>query len=135
MYYRKYVRNAGLTNLDPLLADLSNSDCGQSLYQYIGASEVAQQYSAKREFPLLRQRLIALQRFVLSQNPSDWDGLRHDRRDIRQRSHPLCCTAAANTHIVRYYTFWAVVWVGGMSIVLSLIQCILSFVQMYYSIK
>ena len=91
-YYMRYARTAGLTNLDPLLADLSKSDCSQSLYRDISASEVAQQYSAKQEFPLLGQRLITLQKFVLSQNPSDWDGLRHDRRDIRQRHRPLRCT-------------------------------------------
>lgn len=117
------------------MADLSNKDCCQFLYECVNASEAAQQYSAKREFPLLGQRLIILQKFVLSQNPSDWDGLRHDRRDIRNCFYTLRFVVAANMHLVRYYTFWAVVWVGGASVVLGLVQCILGLIQIYYSAR
>ena len=49
--------------------------------------------------------------------------------------HPVCYMITADVHQVRYYTFWAVVWVGGVSLGLSVIQCILSIIQVVYAAK
>ena len=72
------------SDADPCLQKLCSSDCSAPLYAKIRASTPAKQYSARKEFPLLGQRLVILQKYILDQSPSDWDGLRHDRRDIRK---------------------------------------------------
>lgn len=74
-----------------------------------------------------------MQAFVVAQNPSDWGALWHDRRDSRK------CIFAFLWHvinrIVRFYTFWAVVVVGGASLVLSLFQTVLGVLQVMYGAK
>jgi len=48
-----------------------------------------------------------------AQNPQDLVALWYDRRDI-----------------LRFYTFWAVVVVGGLSVLLSFIQTVLTAIQL-----
>ena len=115
---------------DPCLEKLCSLTCSAPLYAEIGAPPPAEQYAARKEFPLLGQRLVILQEFILNQSPSDWDGLRHDRRDIRKRTPGFTPLLVLMTCAVRYYTFWAVVYVGGVSIILSAIQAILTLVQL-----
>ncbi|KAK1508065.1 uncharacterized protein CCOS01_16066 [Colletotrichum costaricense] len=69
-------------------------------------------YSAQSDFPRLGYRLINLQRFSLRQKPRRLTDLWRDRRN------PL-----------QWYTFWAVLWVGGAGIILAIIQTILAGVQ------
>jgi hypothetical protein len=47
-----------------------------------------------------------------SQNPEDLGILLHDRRDL-----------------LRFWTFWAVIGIGGISIVLAFLQMVLAIVQ------
>ncbi|KXH41954.1 hypothetical protein CSIM01_02790 [Colletotrichum simmondsii] len=69
-------------------------------------------YSAQSDFPRLGYRLINLQRFSLRQKPRRLTDLWRDRRN------PL-----------QWYTFWAVLWVGGAGIILAIIQTVLAGVQ------
>ncbi|KAK1641074.1 hypothetical protein BDP81DRAFT_417996 [Colletotrichum phormii] len=69
-------------------------------------------YSAQSDFPRLGYRLINLQRFSLRQKPRRLTDLWRDRRN------PL-----------QWYTFWAVLWVGGAGIVLAIIQTVLAGCQ------
>ncbi|KXH65593.1 hypothetical protein CSAL01_03235 [Colletotrichum salicis] len=69
-------------------------------------------YSAQSDFPRLGYRLINLQRFSMRQKPRRLTDLWRDRRN------PL-----------QWYTFWAVLWVGGAGIVLAIIQTVLAGVQ------
>ncbi|KAK6507657.1 hypothetical protein TWF481_006082 [Arthrobotrys musiformis] len=62
-------------------------------------------YSTRDDFPVFGQRLLKLQQYNMGQQPSRWKDLWRDRRN------PL-----------QWYTFWAVVIVGGASIVLSILQ-------------
>jgi hypothetical protein len=70
-------------------------------------------YSTSLDFPLLGHRLQKLQQFDLRQQPSRVRDLWRDRRN------PL-----------QWYTFWAVVIVGGVSIVLSFLQLLVSSLQL-----
>jgi len=46
------------SDANPCLVKLCSSDCSAPLYEEIGASTPAEQYSARKEFPLLGQRLV-----------------------------------------------------------------------------
>ncbi|KAF2811392.1 uncharacterized protein BDZ99DRAFT_569455 [Mytilinidion resinicola] len=73
-------------------------------------------YSSRDDFPYFGPRLLALQQYNLRQQPSRVRDLWWDRRN------PL-----------QWYTFWAVLWVGGISIVLSIFQLVAAVVQAYYA--
>ncbi|EGX90880.1 hypothetical protein CCM_07300 [Cordyceps militaris CM01] len=62
-------------------------------------------YSSQDDFPMLGSRLAAIQEFNLRQQPSRLRDLWRDRRN------PL-----------QWYTFWAVLVVGGLSIILAILQ-------------
>ena len=69
-------------------------------------------YSTRDDFPVFGQRLLALQMYNMRQQPSKVMDLWRDRRS------PL-----------QWYTFWAVLWVGGVSILLAFLQLLVSIVQ------
>ncbi|KEZ45513.1 hypothetical protein SAPIO_CDS1837 [Scedosporium apiospermum] len=73
-------------------------------------------YSARHDFPVFGNRLLVLQRYSLRQQPSRVRDLWRDRRN------PL-----------QWYTFWAVLWVGGLSLILSAVQVGLAAGQLYYA--
>jgi hypothetical protein len=98
---------------DPLLYRLcAHSHLYQEFYDEISGGRAKNVYLATSDFPFLSHRLLALQEYVAEENPDSLNALWYDRRDI-----------------LRWYTFWAVVIVGGASIVLSLIQIILGAAQ------
>ncbi|KAF2259243.1 hypothetical protein CC78DRAFT_475942 [Lojkania enalia] len=70
-------------------------------------------YSSQDDFPLFGQRLAKLQEFTYRQQPSRLRDLWRDRRN------PL-----------QWYTFWAVLVVGGLSILLGLLQLLVSVAQL-----
>jgi hypothetical protein len=93
--------------VDPYLSQL----CGRS-------SRIANQrnsYSKLTEFPILAARLSVLQDYIQRQNPNSLRMIWRDKRNSYQ-----------------WWTFWAVVVFGCMSIVLSLVQTVLSAIQVYY---
>jgi tRNA(His) 5'-end guanylyltransferase len=78
----------------------------------------ASTYSARDDFPIFGPRLVRLQRYSLRQQPSKMRDLWRDMRN------PL-----------QWYTFWAVFLVGGVSILLSVLQLSLGAAQLYYAVR
>ncbi|KAE8374546.1 hypothetical protein BDV26DRAFT_295906 [Aspergillus bertholletiae] len=70
-------------------------------------------YSARDDFPRLGARLIKLQQFNSRQRPSKLTDLWRDRRN------PL-----------QWYTFWAVVLVGGVANILAALQFLVALVEL-----
>ena len=70
-------------------------------------------YSASTDFPVLGSRLLALQAFNLRQQPSRMRDLWRDRRN------PL-----------QWYTFWAVLVIGGLTIIITLLQFFVALAQL-----
>lgn len=75
-------------------------------------------YSSQEDFPIFGQRLARLQAFTLKQQPSRIQDLWRDRRN------PL-----------QWYTFWAVLIVGGLSVLLALFQLAVGVAQLVVAIK
>ena len=75
-------------------------------------------YSAHDDFPVLGHRLMLLQDYNLRQQPSRIRDLWRDRRVPQQ-----------------WYTFWAVLIIGGVSILLSTLQLVVSAGQLAYTIR
>ncbi|KAK4197327.1 hypothetical protein QBC40DRAFT_351070 [Triangularia verruculosa] len=75
-------------------------------------------YLARDDFPVFGPRLLTLQRYNLRQQPSKIRDLWRDKRN------PL-----------QWYTFWAVFWVGGASILLSILQLLVGVAQLYAAVQ
>lgn len=75
-------------------------------------------YSSQDDFPVYGQRLAKLQEFSLRQQPSRLRDLWRDRRI------PL-----------QWYTFWVVLIVGSLSILLALLQLGVGIAQLVASLK
>ncbi|CAM1505656.1 Fc.00g112930.m01.CDS01 [Cosmosporella sp. VM-42] len=73
---------------------------------------------ASVHFPVLASRLLRLQRFVETRQARGLRALYYDQRNSYQ-----------------WWTFWAVIWIGGISLFLSFVQTTLTAVQTVYSIK
>ncbi|KAL4745268.1 hypothetical protein BDW72DRAFT_208347 [Aspergillus terricola var. indicus] len=71
-------------------------------------------YSSRNDFPYFGSRILVLQQYNLTQQPRRVRDLWRDRRN------PL-----------QWYTFWAVLCIGGISIILSLLQLAATIVQTY----
>ncbi|EAQ84208.1 predicted protein [Chaetomium globosum CBS 148.51] len=113
--YRK-IKPSGFvpgTGTDPLLDELcGTSSNNHPLWAAIDAFPEKVLYSAESDFPAFGNRLLTLQRYINSQSPNSIKALWYDRRD---------------TH--RFWTFWAVIFFGGFSIILSFTQTVLSGLQ------
>lgn len=75
-------------------------------------------YSAQDDFPMFGERLAKLQEFNLRQQPSKLTDLWRDRRN------PL-----------QWYTFWAVLIVGSLSIFLAFLQLSVAVAQLIVAVK
>ncbi|KLU89787.1 hypothetical protein MAPG_08756 [Magnaporthiopsis poae ATCC 64411] len=75
-------------------------------------------YEVAEDFPLLGRRLLVLQEFNMRQDSTTLREFWSDRRN------PF-----------NFYTFWAVIVFGAISIVLSLLQSGLSIAQLVYAVK
>jgi len=110
---------------DPLLSILCSesydSPEAQKIYEYIDASEeLSPYYYPDSDFPFLGRRILDLQAFVGGRNPHNWKGLWNDRRNI-----------------ALWWTFWAVIIIGGSTIILQFIQTIFQIwggVLAYYQV-
>lgn len=69
-------------------------------------------YNLARDFPILRSRLSILTRHLSLRKPRSWRELWQDKRDSAQ-----------------WFTFWAVLVIGGLGIMLAFMQVILQIVQ------
>jgi hypothetical protein len=69
-------------------------------------------YNSESDFQIFSTRLKALQAYINSQNPNKAKLLWKDRRDL-----------------LRWYTLWTVIIIGGIGILLAIVQVILSAFQ------
>lgn len=103
---------------DRKLRDLPSALWPVTCRNFQGSLQEQSSYSSQDDFPLLGQRLAKLQSFTRRQQPSElWD-LWRDRRN------PL-----------QWYTFWAVLIVGGISIVLGVLQLLVGIAQLVVGVK
>jgi len=121
---RRLFRNSEryLASRDGIYDPLLDAFCGRKFLpinsEYHGISHFHSSYSASHDFPYLGQRLLELQRFSLGQKPSRLMELWQDRRNPPQ-----------------WLTFWAVLILGGISIVFSILQTGLSLAQLLVSLE
>ena len=124
------ITRSGELICDPLLGRL----CGQKwekerqFYKDLDANEAPSHYRAQ-DFPFLGSRLLRLQNFSKHQEPHDWKVLWYDRRDISMY-YPHTTDTSMWTHclLVKSYTFWAVLFFGGGTLLVTLIQLIVQIV-------
>lgn len=95
--------------IDPYLNQL----CGYSSH----TTNHRNSYSKTTEFPIFAARLSVLQDYIMRQNPNSLRMIWQDKRNSYQ-----------------WWTFWAVVVIGCFGILLSLIQTVLSALQVYYAV-
>lgn len=93
-----------LPDADPLLPLLCGRPFDSSevvaLYDYIRADDI-QAYYTPGSFQFFGGRILQIQGFVETQNPPDWRSLWHDNRNKSN-----------------WWAFWAVLFIGGGTIVL-----------------
>lgn len=99
---------------DPLLNMLCGrkwtSSLPKAIYQEIDAGLLSNTYGL--EFPLFGPRLHQLHTFIQRQSPHTFRALWNDRRDT-----------------LRWWTFWTITFVGGMTLFIGILQIVLAIWQ------
>lgn len=80
-----------------------------------GQLQESETYSTRDDFTVFGPRLLTLQHYNMRQQPSKVKDLWRDRRN------PL-----------QWYTFWAVLLIGDVSILLAMLQLLINVVQLYF---
>lgn len=76
------------------------------IYEVIDAADgISPYYYPDSDFPFLGRRILDLQAFVSGRNPHNWRALWNDKRNVGL-----------------WWTFWAVIIIGGSSIFLGFLQ-------------
>ncbi|KAF2124108.1 hypothetical protein P153DRAFT_350835 [Dothidotthia symphoricarpi CBS 119687] len=75
-------------------------------------------YVLSKDFPILRSKLAVLAHHLSNKRPRTWRELWNDKRDSAS-----------------WFTFWAVLIIGGMGIILAFMQVILQIVQISLQMK
>lgn len=86
--------------------------CGRKRYQSNSNIPEQETYDLTHDFPILRSRLLPLLRHLSAKKPRTWRELWEDKRDSAS-----------------WLTFWAVLVIGGMGLILAMLQTILQIVQ------
>lgn len=89
-----------------------NQLCGKKCYPTGSNGLERESYDLPRDFPILRNRLVALLCHLSTKKPRTWKELWEDNRDSAS-----------------WLTFWAVLIIGGLGLILALLQTILQIVQ------
>jgi hypothetical protein len=97
--------------LEILCTETPGSDAVRELYIDLDAKEF-EDYIPADEFPFLAPRLFELQRFSLAQNPHSLKRLWNDQRNI-----------------TAWFTTWAVIIIGGGTLVFQVLQCVFQIYQ------
>lgn len=97
---------------DPLLHPL----CARKSFDAFGIGKPDRTYRVERDFPMLRNRLATLKRQLSVSKPRGWKELWRDKRDS-----------------AHWFTFWAVIIIGGAGLLLSFLQVILQIIQVAQS--
>jgi hypothetical protein len=101
-------------SIDPLLDQLCGTPSHKNLlFDRIDAFPEKSIYWSDCDFPNLGDRLLEIQDFVASQDSGSLRALWYDARDLN-----------------RFWTFWAVVVFGVTSTILSMIQTVLTGLQL-----
>ncbi|KAF5855692.1 hypothetical protein ETB97_008606 [Aspergillus alliaceus] len=98
---------------DPLLGEL----CGRRTLATVSIEHLDDLFSLVSDFPILHSRFETLQKHLAGQKARSLSQLWRDKRSTEA-----------------WYTFWAVVLIGGIGLFLSFIQTVLQIVQVLYSI-
>jgi hypothetical protein len=102
-----------LLRADPVFLDLCSKEWSkQAIYDDLNIPNVRTIYTASIDFPFLSQRLMDLQEYAITQQPTGWTGLWKDRRDP-----------------ARFWGLFVVIAFGIASIVLGLVQILLGGLQ------
>ncbi|XXH00200.1 hypothetical protein Hte_006542 [Hypoxylon texense] len=103
-----------LEGRDDFLSDL----CGEKMMDpSLGIGE-RDSYELARDFPHLRTRLFRLNTYLNERNPRSWRELWLDNRDSAS-----------------WLTFWAVILIGGIGLLLAFIQVVLQIAQLAISLR
>lgn len=94
---------------DPLLADF----CGRKQSHFPIGHEERAAYELARDFPIFKSKLARLQHFTSQCKPRSWKQLWRDKRDS-----------------AGWFTFWAVILIGGLGVLLAFVQVILQILQL-----
>ena len=110
------VPNVGLdVPLDPLLDSL----CSRKLFQDSRISlKERQTYRMHRDFPFLRNRFVNLKRELAMRKSRSWREMWRDKRDTSN-----------------WYTFWAVIFIGGLGLLFAAVQTAVGIAQLAYAVK
>lgn len=116
--YRKRARDTASQGrpIDPLLDELCGFNRIWAPVMRLGP--VISSFDALSHFPILGGRLIELQAFMHTRRARGLRAIYQDRRDSFQ-----------------WWTFWAVVWFGGISIPIALCQMSLAVVQVWIALQ
>jgi hypothetical protein len=106
---RERARARFINGSDSKLDTLCGADWSTSIF---ASTPVKESYDSEVDFPILSRRLHRLQDYMLSIQPNRVLSVWRDRRDL-----------------TRWYTLWAVLIIGGISVVLGIIQLFLSAAQ------
>ncbi|MCJ1404907.1 hypothetical protein MMC11_008133 [Xylographa trunciseda] len=112
-YFRRLVQAQAFEDIpshahDPLLPLL----CGRKSTDLFGHGKERSTYRVARDFPMLRFRIAVLKKQLAISKPRGWKELWRDKRDSAQ-----------------WVTFWAVIIIGGLGLLLSLLQVIIGVLQ------
>lgn len=125
---QKVLKSEGLVT-DPLLSLLCGKKFGRDIKRQptqiwpetclsspsAGASLLEQSvYGCDEDFPIFRERLMALERFAQRQDPRTVWSMWQDRRNP-----------------VQWLAFWAVLIIGGATILLGLLQLVVTILQLF----
>ncbi|KAF8533572.1 hypothetical protein BDD12DRAFT_913749 [Trichophaea hybrida] len=104
---RDVLDNGAYETMDPLLDPL----CGRKIFNSPIVTE-RETYRLHRDFPFLRGRIVTLKRELALRKPRSWGDLWRDKRDTSN-----------------WYTFWAVIFIGGAGVILGVIQTAIAIAQ------
>lgn len=97
---------------DPILTLL----CARKSFDAFDIGKPDRTYRVARDFPMLRSRLATLKRQLSVSKPRGWKELWRDKRDS-----------------AHWFTFWAVIIIGGAGLLLTFLQVVLQIVQVAQS--
>lgn len=92
--------------------------CGQKRFRIGFEVQDREIYDLSHDFPVLKSRIAVLLRHLSTKRPRTWKELWHDKRDSAS-----------------WFTFWAVLIIGGTGILLAFIQVLLQIVQLALQIR
>ena len=116
-YFREICKSKAFEDIpseghDRLLSDL----CGRKTIESSARIGENVTYTPDVHFPKLKYRIAVLNQQLVTTKPRGWRELWRDKRDS-----------------VQWITFWAVIIIGGIGVLLSLCQVVLGVLQVAWS--